>query len=78
MPTTQPSQSPYADLEIRILDRQAPAPQPATWPHPPRPPSPAIWRCPAHPGNRLDGVRRLSRQGQTTYHVYDVVADVLG
>ncbi len=23
MPTTQPSQSPYADLEIRILDRQA-------------------------------------------------------
>ncbi len=29
-------------------------------------------------GNRLDGVRRLSRQGQTTYHVQDVVADILG
>jgi nitronate monooxygenase len=29
-------------------------------------------------GNRLDGVRRLSRQGQTHYHVQDVVADILG
>lgn len=29
-------------------------------------------------GNRLDGVRRLSRQGQTPYHVQDVVADILG
>ncbi len=29
-------------------------------------------------GNRLDGVRRLSRQGQTTYHVQDVVMDILG
>jgi len=29
-------------------------------------------------GNRLDHVRRLSRQGQTTYHVQDVVADILG
>lgn len=28
-------------------------------------------------GNRLDGVRRLSRQGQTPYHVQDVVADIL-
>ena len=29
-------------------------------------------------GNRLDGVRRLSRQGQTPYHAQDVVADILG
>ncbi len=29
-------------------------------------------------GNHLDGVRRLSRQGQTAYHVEDVVADILG
>ena len=29
-------------------------------------------------GNHLDGVRRLSRQGQATYHVEDVVADILG
>lgn len=29
-------------------------------------------------GNRLDHVRRLSRQGQTTYHVQDVVTDILG
>jgi NAD(P)H-dependent flavin oxidoreductase YrpB (nitropropane dioxygenase family) len=29
-------------------------------------------------GNRLDDVRRLSRQGQTPYHVQDVVADILG
>lgn len=29
-------------------------------------------------GNHLDGVRRLSRQGQTHYHVADVVADILG
>ncbi len=29
-------------------------------------------------GNNLDGVRRLSRQGQTAYHVEDVVADILG
>jgi NAD(P)H-dependent flavin oxidoreductase YrpB (nitropropane dioxygenase family) len=29
-------------------------------------------------GNRLDGVRRLSRQGQTPYHVGDVVMDILG
>ncbi len=29
-------------------------------------------------GNHLDGVRRLSRQGQTHYHVQDVVADILG
>lgn len=29
-------------------------------------------------GNRLDGVRRLSRQGQTPYHVEDVVVDILG
>ena len=29
-------------------------------------------------GNHLDGVRRLSRQGQTHYHVEDVVADILG
>ena len=29
-------------------------------------------------GNNLDGVRRLSRQGQTRYHVQDVVADILG
>jgi NAD(P)H-dependent flavin oxidoreductase YrpB (nitropropane dioxygenase family) len=29
-------------------------------------------------GNRLDGVRRLSRQGQFPYHVRDVVADILG
>lgn len=29
-------------------------------------------------GNHLDGVRRLSRQGQTGYHVEDVVADILG
>lgn len=29
-------------------------------------------------GNRLDGIRRLSRQGQTPYHVQDVVTDILG
>ena len=29
-------------------------------------------------GNHLDGVRRLSRQGQVHYHVHDVVADILG
>jgi NAD(P)H-dependent flavin oxidoreductase YrpB (nitropropane dioxygenase family) len=29
-------------------------------------------------GNRLDDVRRYSRQGQTPYHVQDVVADILG
>lgn len=29
-------------------------------------------------GNHLDGVRRLSRQGQMGYHVADVVADILG
>jgi len=29
-------------------------------------------------GNHLDGVRRLSCQGQTHYHVEDVVADILG
>ena len=29
-------------------------------------------------GNHLDGVRRLSRQGQTHYYVQDVVADILG
>jgi NAD(P)H-dependent flavin oxidoreductase YrpB (nitropropane dioxygenase family) len=29
-------------------------------------------------GNHLDGVRRLSRQGQTRYHVQDVVDDILG
>ncbi len=29
-------------------------------------------------GNRLDDVRRLSRQGQRPYHVEDVVADILG
>ena len=29
-------------------------------------------------GNRLDGVRRLSRQGQTPYHAQDVVMDILG
>ncbi len=29
-------------------------------------------------GNHLDGVRRLSRQGQVHYHVQDVVADILG
>ncbi len=29
-------------------------------------------------GNHLDGVRRLSRQGQIHYHVEDVVADILG
>ena len=28
-------------------------------------------------GNRLDGIRRLSRQGQTPYHVQDVVDDIL-
>ena len=28
-------------------------------------------------GNRLDGVRRLSRQGQSPYHAQDVVADIL-
>ncbi|WP_374689646.1 nitronate monooxygenase [Promineifilum sp.] len=28
-------------------------------------------------GNHLDGVRRLSRQGQTRYYVEDVVADIL-
>ena len=29
-------------------------------------------------GNHLDGVRRLSRQGQVHYHVQDVVVDILG
>jgi putative PIN family toxin of toxin-antitoxin system len=29
-------------------------------------------------GNHLDGVRRLSRQGQTPYHAHDVVAAILG
>ncbi len=29
-------------------------------------------------GNHLDGVRRLSRQGQSTYWVQDVVDDILG
>lgn len=29
-------------------------------------------------GNHLDGVRRLSRQGQSHYHVEDVVTDILG
>lgn len=29
-------------------------------------------------GSHLDGVRRLSRQGQTHYHVHDIVADILG
>jgi hypothetical protein len=29
-------------------------------------------------GNHLDGVRRMSRQGQTPYHAQDVVADILG
>ena len=29
-------------------------------------------------GNHIEGVRRLSRQGQTVYHVEDVVADILG
>ena len=28
-------------------------------------------------GNRLDGIRRLSRQGQTPYYVGDVLADIL-
>jgi hypothetical protein len=29
-------------------------------------------------GNHLDGVRRLSHQGQTPYWVQDVIADILG
>jgi NAD(P)H-dependent flavin oxidoreductase YrpB (nitropropane dioxygenase family) len=29
-------------------------------------------------GNHLDGIRRLSRQGQTSYWVRDVVTDILG
>jgi nitronate monooxygenase len=29
-------------------------------------------------GNHLDGIRRLSRQGQTSYWAKDVVADILG
>jgi NAD(P)H-dependent flavin oxidoreductase YrpB (nitropropane dioxygenase family) len=29
-------------------------------------------------GNHLDGIRRLSRHGQTPYYVQDVVADILG
>jgi NAD(P)H-dependent flavin oxidoreductase YrpB (nitropropane dioxygenase family) len=29
-------------------------------------------------GNHLDGIRRLSRNGQTPYWVHDVVADILG
>jgi nitronate monooxygenase len=29
-------------------------------------------------GNHLDGIRRLSRQGQTQYWAKDVVADILG
>ena len=29
-------------------------------------------------GSHLDGVRRLSRQGQARYWVKDVVADILG
>lgn len=29
-------------------------------------------------GQHLEGVRRLSRQGQTCYHVQDVVTDILG
>jgi hypothetical protein len=29
-------------------------------------------------GDNLDGVRRLSRQGQTHYWARDVVADILG
>jgi nitronate monooxygenase len=29
-------------------------------------------------GNHLDGIRRLSRQGQTTYWARDVVTDILG
>jgi hypothetical protein len=29
-------------------------------------------------GNHLDGVRRLSRHGQSPYWVRDVVADILG
>jgi NAD(P)H-dependent flavin oxidoreductase YrpB (nitropropane dioxygenase family) len=29
-------------------------------------------------GNHLEGVRRLSRQGQVHYHVEDVIADILG
>lgn len=29
-------------------------------------------------GNHLDGIRRLSRHGQTHYYVQDVVADILG
>jgi hypothetical protein len=29
-------------------------------------------------GNHLDGIRRLSRSGQTHYWVRDVVADLLG
>jgi nitronate monooxygenase len=29
-------------------------------------------------GNHLDGVKRLSRHGQTPYHAQDVVADILG
>jgi hypothetical protein len=28
--------------------------------------------------NHLDGIRRLSRRGQTHYWVKDVVADILG
>ncbi len=29
-------------------------------------------------GNHLEGVRRLSRQGQARYHVQDIVTDILG
>ncbi|MGL4649888.1 MAG: nitronate monooxygenase, partial [Caldilineaceae bacterium] len=29
-------------------------------------------------GNHLDGIRRLSRQGQTPYHARDVVLEILG
>ena len=29
-------------------------------------------------GNNLEGVRRLSRQGQVHYHVEDIVKDILG
>ena len=29
-------------------------------------------------GSHLDGIRRLSRQGQARYWVKDVVADILG
>jgi nitronate monooxygenase len=29
-------------------------------------------------GNDLDGIRRLSRQGQTPYYVHDVVTDIIG